>query len=231
METSGRSLRSHFMRPLLLLLLGAIPALSQPFSFGVKGGVPLTDFVNAATSTNANGFLNFATHTDRYIVGVTAELRLPFGLGVEVDALYRHLNYQSSSQVVGVTTTTTNANTTGNAFEFPIMGKYRFGTKVIHPFVDAGVAFDTLQGLKQAVTSTVLSVTNSNTSSTSAPLQLQNTTTRGFVTGAGLDFHFLIIHIQPEIRYTRWGAQHFFDVSGLLHSNQNQAEFLLGITF
>src|ERR1022692_2279735 len=114
METSGRSLRSHFMRPLLLLLLGAIPALSQPFSFGVKGGVPLTDFVNAATSTNANGFLNFATHTDRYIVGVTAELRLPFGLGVEVDALYRHLNYQESSGTVPVA-----SSTTARDFEFP----------------------------------------------------------------------------------------------------------------
>jgi opacity protein-like surface antigen len=216
------------MRPLLLLSLAAIPAFSQPFSFGVKAGVPLTDFVDAASGNTASGFLDFATHTNRYIVGVTGELRLPFGLGVEVDALYRHFNYESTSQSVNVVT---NANTTGNAFEFPIMGKYRFGTKVIHPFVDAGVAFDTLQGLKQAITSTVAGSTNSTNSSTSTPSQLQNTTTRGFVTGAGLDFHFLVIHIQPEIRYTRWGAQHFLDVSGLLHSNQNQAEFLLGITF
>lgn len=216
------------MRPLLLLLFGAIPAFSQPFSYGVKAGVPLTDFINAAGSTNASGFLDFATHTNRYIVGVTGELRLPFGLGVEVDALYRHVNYQSTS---GAVDAITKANTTGNAFEFPIMGKYRFGTKVIHPFVDAGVAFDTLQGLKQAITTAVAGSTNSTNSSTSTPSQLQNTTTRGFVTGAGLDFHFLVIHIQPEIRYTRWGAQHFLDVSGLLHSNQNQAEFLLGITF
>jgi opacity protein-like surface antigen len=228
METSGRSLRTHFMRSLLLLSLAAIPAFSQPFSFGVKAGVPLTDFVDAASGNTASGFLDFATHTNRYIVGVTGELRLPFGLGVEVDALYRHVNYQSTS---GAVDAITKANTTGNAFEFPIMGKYRFGTKVIHPFVDAGVAFDTLQGLKQAITTAVAGSTNSTNSSTSTPSQLQNTTTRGFVTGAGLDFHFLVIHIQPEIRYTRWGAQHFLDVSGLLHSNQNQAEFLLGITF
>ena len=228
METSGRSLRTHFMRPLLLLSLAAIPAFSQPFSFGVKAGVPLTDFVDSASGNTASGFLDFATHTNRYIVGVTGELRLPFGLGVEVDALYRHVNYQSTS---GAVDAITKANTTGNAFEFPIMGKYRFGTKVIHPFVDAGVAFDTLQGLKQAITTAVAGSTNSTNSSTSTPSQLQNTTTRGFVTGAGLDFHFLVIHIQPEIRYTRWGAQHFLDVSGLLHSNQNQAEFLLGITF
>jgi opacity protein-like surface antigen len=58
-----------------------------------------------------------------------------------------------------------------------------------------------------------------------------NSTTRGYAAGGGLDFKFLIIHIQPEVRYTGWGAKHFFDPSGLLNSNQNQAEFLLGITF
>ena len=230
METSGRKVRTQTMRPLFLLLLGAVPAFPQPFSFGVKAGAPLTDFLSTAESTNASGFIDYATHTNRYIVGVTGELRLPFGLGVELDVLYRHLNYQSSQQLVGITTTTTNTSTTANAFEFPLLGKYRFGTKVLHPFVDAGVSWDTLQGLKQDVTTTVLNVTGSNSSS-STPSQLQHNTTRGYVAGFGLDIHFLIIHIQPEIRYTRWGAQHFFDPNALLHSNQNQGEFLLGITF
>ena len=106
MEASERKLRPHIMRSLFLLLLGAGTAFCQPFSFGVRGGVPLTDFIDAAKSTNANGFLNYATHTDRYIIGVTGELRLPFGLGVELDVLYRHLNYQSSQQLAGITTTT-----------------------------------------------------------------------------------------------------------------------------
>jgi opacity protein-like surface antigen len=216
------------MRPLLLLLLGAIPAFSQLVSFGVKAGVPLTDFINAASGDTPSGFIDFASHTNRYIVGATGELRLPFGLGIELDVLYRHFNYQSTQQITNLLTS---GNTTGNAFEFPLMGKYHFGKKVVSPFVDAGVSWDTLQGLTQTVTSTVLGATGSSSSSTSSPSQLQNTTTRGFVTGAGLDFHFLLIHIQPEIRYTRWGAQHFLDLSGLLHSNQNQAEFLVGVTF
>jgi hypothetical protein len=58
-----------------------------------------------------------------------------------------------------------------------------------------------------------------------------NSTTRGYVAGGGLDFEFRRIHIQPEVRYTRWGAKHFFDPSGLLNSNQNQAEFPPGIAF
>lgn len=229
METSGRTLRNQIMRPLLLLLLGATPAFSQLFSYGVKGGVPLTDFVNAASGTNPSGFIDFATHTNRYIIGATGELHLPFGFSIEADALYRHFNYQETAQGVDVLT---NSSTTGNAFEFPILGKYRFlKTKLVRPYVDAGVAFDTLQGLSQAVSNTLFSSGTTTKTSTGTPSQLQNSTTRGYVFGGGLDIKILILHIQPEIRYTRWGAQHFFDPSGLLHSSENQGEFLLGVTF
>jgi len=218
------------MRPLLLLLLSATPACSQLFSFGVKGGVPLTDFVNAASGTGFGGFVDFATHTNRYIIGATGELHLPFGLSVEADVLFRHFNYQESQMGVD---TFTSSNTTGNAWEFPILGKYRFlkKPKIARPYVDAGVAFDTLQGLSQAVRSTIFSGNGTTTTSSGTPSQLENSTTRGYVFGGGLDIKFLVIHIQPEIRYTRWGAHHFLDPSGLLHSNENQGEFLLGITF
>ena len=180
METSSCKLRTHFMRPLLLLLFGAVSAYCQPFSFGVKAGVPLTDFVNAASSSpNPNGFLDFATHTNRYIVGATGELHLPFHLGIEVDALYRHLDYQSTSQVISGTTTTTLTSTTGtNAWEFPILGKFRFGTPLLHPFVDAGVAWDTLQGLTQNVQTTITNVTGSGSSASTAAAQVANNTTR-----------------------------------------------------
>ena len=76
------------MRLLFLLIAGAAGAFCQPFSFGVKAGVPLTDFLSATENQN----VRYVTATNRYIGGVTAELHLPFGLGVEVDALYRHLN-------------------------------------------------------------------------------------------------------------------------------------------
>ena len=49
--------------------------------------------------------------------------------------------------------------------------------------------------------------------------------------GAGLSVKVLVIHVSPEIRFTRWGAQHFIDPNGMLHSNANQGEFLVGITF
>jgi opacity protein-like surface antigen len=216
------------MRLLFPFLLSAAAAFSQPFSFGLRGGVPMTEFLDATKSQN----FSFTTSTNLYIVGPTAELRLPFGLGVEVDALYRHFSYNGSGGTLGIggiTTALTSTNTSGSAWEFPLLLKYRFPMKIVRPYVDGGVAWDTLSGLTQAVTSTVAGITSK--SSTSSPAELSNNTSRGFVMGVGLDIKALVIHVSPEIRYTRWGAQHFVDPNGLLHSNLNQAEFLVGITF
>jgi opacity protein-like surface antigen len=213
------------MKPLCLLILAAAAALAQPFSIGVKGGMPLTDFVSVVRAQN----INASTTTNRYILGVTGEARLPFGLGVEVDLLYRHFRYSSSSVIGNLTSNLTNIDTTSGAWEFPILAKYRFKGKIVRPFVDAGVAWDKLSGLTQTVTNVVASVTNSKT--TSSPAELSNDTTRGFVMGAGVDVKALVIHISPEVRFTRWGAKHFIDPTGLLNSKQNQAEFLVGITF
>ena len=135
------------MRPLFLLLFGAVSAWAQPFSFGVKAGVPLNNFLNAAQSQQ----FAFNATTNRYIVGPTAELHLPFGLGVEFDILYRRFDYNGSGTLVDVVT---NSRTTGNAWEFPLLAKYRFPMKIVHPYVDAGVAWDKLSGLTQTITST-----------------------------------------------------------------------------
>jgi opacity protein-like surface antigen len=191
----------------------AVPACCQVFSFGIRGGVPLTDF--ASTVQNQN--FTFNTTTGRYVIGPTAELRLPFGLGVEVDALYRHMSYTGSGLAGSIIGSSLNSGD----WEFPVLGKYRFPGKIARPYVDAGVAFDKLMGVTQSVKQSVAS---------GNPVIVNKDSTVGFVVGAGLDLHF-VIHISPEIRFTRWGSQQFIDPTGLLHSNQNQAEVLLGITF
>jgi opacity protein-like surface antigen len=212
------------MKPLFLLLFGAVSAWAQLFSYGVKAGVPLTEFLDAAKSQQ----FAFNSTTNRFIVGPTAELHLPFGLGIEFDILYRHFDYNGSGTLAGIVTS---SSATGNAWEFPLLAKYRFPKmKIVHPYVDAGVAWDKLSGLTQAITSTV-APNRTATTSTSDPAQLNATATRGFVMGAGLSVKVLVIHLSPEVRFTRWGAQHFIDPSGLLHSNLSQGEFLLGITF
>jgi len=213
------------MKLLCLLILSAAAAWAQPFSFGVKGGMPMIDFLNVAHTQN----IDTSTTTNRYIVGVTGEARLPFGLGVEVDVLYRHFRYSSSSVANNLSSNITNIDTTSGAWEFPLLAKYRFHGTIVHPFVDAGVVWDTLSGLTQTVTSVVATISKSSTTST--PAELSKTTTRGYVTGVGVDVKALVIHITPEVRYTRWGAQHFLDPNGRVNSNQNQAEFLVGFTF
>jgi opacity protein-like surface antigen len=214
------------MRTLCLLLLGAAAASAQPFGVGIKAGLPLSDFVSAANSGN----FRFDTTTNRYILGPSVELRLPKGFGIELDVLYRHFGYNSVSTISGITTTITDARTSSSAWEFPLVVKYKFGElPLLHPYVEAGVSWNKLTGLTQDVTTTVAGIVNS--SSTSKPAELSNSSTRGFVMGVGVDFKALVIHITPEIRYTRWGAKQFIDPNGLLNSNQNQAEFLVGFKF
>ena len=211
------------MRPVCLLLFAAAAAFSQPIGFGLKGGMPMTDFIDAASS----GRFTASTVTNRYIIGPTVELRLPFGFGIEADALYRHFSFNTNG-LVGIGGSVA-SDTTSGAWEFPLLAKYRFKGKLVRPFVDAGVSWDKLSGVTQAVKSIVNNV--ANTSTTSDPFELKNGTTRGFVFGAGLDLKVLLIHVSPEVRFTRWGAQHFIDTAGLINSKQNQAEFLVGLTF
>jgi opacity protein-like surface antigen len=224
----------------LVLLLGTVPALSQSFGlfeFGIKGGVPLTDFVNASLAYG--GFGNYVETTNRYIVGPTAEFRLPFGLSVEFDALYRHLNYEFGNPAcLGGTvlyTCVLRSSTAGSAWEFPLLAKYRFYGKSLRPYVDAGVAWNTMSGFHQTTEYVPASgqpnVPQTTTGILSPPAELLNETVVGFATGVGVDIHALLLHFSPEIRYTRWGAKNFSSQDGGLFSNQNQVECLLGITF
>ena len=95
---------------------------------------------------------------------------------------------------------------------------------MVRPYLDAGVAWDTIAGLKETIVSVTLPVQSS-------PSDLQRNTTMGFVVGGGVDIHAVFLHISPEIRFTRWNSTQISDALGLLHSNLNQGEFLVGLTF
>jgi hypothetical protein len=198
----------------------ASPGSAQLFSAGVKAGVPATNFLGNADY--------YSPTMNRYIVGGTVELRLPLGLGVEVDALYRHYGYSGGSY--------TSDKTTMGDWEFPILAKYRLPGRILRPFVDAGPAVDTLSGTSQT-TSLLLTDNQLVTNTTSSPGELNQRTIAGFVAGAGADLHAARLHVLPELRYTRWKDEHFEYTQSppaphfALHSNLNQVEFLLGITF
>jgi len=194
--------------------------MAQPFSAGIKAGLPLTDFLNVAAGSAS-------TNTNRYLIGPEAELRLPFGLSFEIDALYRHFSY--TSVLGGPTTNTVTSTGSAGNWEFPVVAKYRFPAKIVRPYLEAGVAWDTLSGLTNAASNALCTLTACS-NAVVAPPTAQSKSTMGVVLGGGLDIHAIVIHVAPEIRFTRW-AGNYFNLSGVLDSGKNQAEFLVGITF
>jgi hypothetical protein len=228
------------MRCLLLFTIFAIATMAQPVSFGIKGGVPLTDLLNAGyVFAGPGGSATYTSMTSPYIVGPTVEVRLPLGLAIEVDALYRHLNYTSTFEtcllcgsLAGVSGVT---KTAAGDWEFPLVVKYRLHTKRVQPYVDIGVAVEILTNLTETgfmQSFNIYGVSPPMNAAGSIPMELNERAVAGFVTGAGVDVHLLFLHLSPEIRYTRWGAQQFVaPFGGGLSSNLNQVEFLLGITF
>ena len=75
---------------LAAVLLLACDANGQRFFFGVKGGTPLSDANRSAEIySRFSGYGPWSLSTRRYTVGGTFEVRVPFGLYVEVDALYK----------------------------------------------------------------------------------------------------------------------------------------------
>jgi opacity protein-like surface antigen len=203
-------------RMLCLLLFCAASAFGQ-VSLGVKAGVPLND----AFATGTVPGISYFSEAKRYTVGPTFELHLPHRVSVEFDALYRSFDYRSlTSSVAGVVSS---AWTSNSDWEFPLLLKYRFkGKPLVHPFLDAGAAFNHISGVTRLATAVA----------SFSPTELAHSFTGGFVVGAGVDIKALVIHIQPELRYTRWGQANFQSaVSGGLSSQQNQIEFLVGINF
>jgi len=200
------------MRLVLLFVAGTTSVFGQ-LSFGIRGGVPFTNFFQAASNPGQT----FASSSTRFILGPTAELHFPAGFSLEADALFRRFHYDASANLVDETI----RNTATNAWEFPLLLKYRTPGAFVRPYLDGGVAFDHWSGVTQTIATAGGPTSKSDTSGSNA----------GFVVGAGIELRLPLVKLSPEIRYTRWGAANVTDLGGALRSNQNQAEFLIGLTF
>jgi hypothetical protein len=232
-------MQTRLPKYLLLFLMVARPVGAGQLWLGIKGGVPLTNPFNSASpfgslTTNLPGTI-FTSSNNRYTMGPTVELHLPAGLGIEMEALYRHFSYSLVGSVgkdyCCLVFLLVTSRTTGGSWEFPLLLKYRFATRITKPYLVAGLAIDTLSGLTTTTVSTIVPFQQTTTLTTSNPGELKDTTTTGFVSGVGTDLHAIGVHITPEIRYTRWGAAHFATLDRGRLSNPNQLEFLVGITF
>jgi hypothetical protein len=175
-------------------------------SLGVMLGTNLTGDLRTATlgpieTGNASFSVITSSGHRQLIIGPTFELRLPFGLSVESDALHRSI---SQEEIVSVDGTRTNGGTTSfPTWEFPVLAKYGFHIRGVKPFVGLGPSFRRLQSLTG-----------------SSPY--------GIVTGAGVTFQMRHVTVTPSIRYTHWAPNQPWDFGGPL---QNQTAFLAGFAF
>ena len=187
-------------RTFLLLFVFISIAASQPVSAGLKVGAPLTDALN---TPNVSGFAQSAASTHRYAIGPYVELRLPFRFSLEVDALYRSYEYRLGSGA---------ATTSVGTWEFPFLAKYKLLKVPVKPYVEGGVVFSRLTGIKDLI-------------------ELNHRANYGISLGAGVEIHALVLRISPEIRYDGVAFRNFDSLGGTLQSNRNPAIFLVGIGF
>jgi hypothetical protein len=211
---------------LVVGMAGALPcAFGQHLSFGAIGGASLTDdFHNEIIGifpSPQGGLVSVPTRfystSKDYIVGPMVELGLPLHLSVEIDGLYRPLNFTSAAVNPDGSLNSVAPNTVVT-WEFPILGKYRFPIHRVEPFVEVGPSFRTSGNLNGASPSN-----------------------HGFTLGVGVEGHLRKLRIAPTVRYTRWAADEVrcfavprsgcsLDIQQPL-TIRNQAEFLVGFSF
>ncbi len=172
------------MPRLAVILLFAPAVFAQHLSYGVIGGVPVTDLVSNQTGS-------------RYTIGPTIQLLLPLGIGIEADALYRPLDFQapSANPFFGL------LPASGSQWRFPILLQYRLGTPLIKPFLEAGASFEHISGISKAV------------SSIHSPGDLLQSSSAGLILGAGLDLKAPFVRLTPGFRYTRQSSAALRDIS------------------
>jgi opacity protein-like surface antigen len=205
------------IRLALLCFIATATAQAQLIGGGIKFGAPLTEAKVAFNPSNA--FESDAS----YVLGPQFELRLPAGFAIEFNALYTNLKLQPTS--LAATALGLNAFD-ADSWEFPLLGKKKFGSGALRPFVGIGASFRRLTNVKNIGSFIVGSDASSN------PDDYEGRNSTGFVIGAGLEIRALFIRLSPEIRFTRWGTKSLGEgVRNVFRLNENQGQVLIGISF
>jgi len=223
----------------LLFLFLTSPAFSQEVHWGVKGGTPITDHFQTVRSPALQA--GYWSKVNRYTVGPTLEVNLPFRLGLEFGMLYKRQHFtglavsSTRGPMFPIDVSVTH-KTTANSWEFPILLKYSLSNRRTDPFVEWGASLQYLSNVRQVRTTARFPGPTLEITTTDKPAELQRTFNTGFVMGTGVEFRVPPVRISPEFRSTIWGFRNFRSFSfaypnGLLDSSQTQIEVLLGISF
>ena len=208
---------------LIAVLVLAGHARAQQIGFGVKGGVRATGDINTP------GF-GPGSESKRYVIGPAAELALPFGIGIEVDALYRRVGFRTSD---GNLTGSFQASYRANSWEFPILFKDKLPFPFLKPFWEAGYAPRHISGSYSAIGWTADIPTGKVTNYTSKG-DWKPGVSHGLVAGIGAETGLGKIHVSGELRYTRWNNDPIgfsTHTGNYVNMSQNQVDFLVGFTW
>jgi len=205
--------------------------MGQPVAIGVEGGIRATGDLSG-TLNPLGAILN--PESKRYIVGPKLEVRLPWHVSFEFDALYRDIGF------TGITGFLNGGCCGGsvtrerlNSWEFPMIVKYRFpGVRWLHPFAGVGYSPRILYGRY----ATLGSYVNQDTGALmyySGKTNIRYPVTQGLVISGGVGFGARHVLISPELRYVHWNADFVNDFGeGPGYSSpQNELFVLVGIAW
>jgi Outer membrane protein beta-barrel domain len=219
-------------RCLVIMLVCLCKASGRSIGVGVKAGVPLTENfqtgIGGYTHTNSTS----SSKTRRYTVGVSASAHLPFRLGVEIDALYRRLNYDwfattfVSSADGGLIYTWSNAS--GNRLDVPILLRW---SPIRHLYAVGGPSFGIHYGFdEQLHTIQNLVIAGYSDKSVKIGEPFAHRVSSGVTFGLGWDAGTGGLHVKPEVRCSHWISS-AFDGFPELQPSTNDVELLLGFEF
>ncbi|HVZ61433.1 MAG TPA: outer membrane beta-barrel protein, partial [Terriglobales bacterium] len=167
--------------------------------------------------------------TGRWTIGPTVELRLVYGFSVEVDALYRGYREQStflSSEIiaddVAIPPFSVLSRTDTKVWDFPVLLKYRFGSRSFRPFVDAGYTWN--HATSDVTTFTVCQGSSSLCSTSNYYNAYRRTSftdsSSGPAGGVGVEFKLGKFKLAPEVRYMHYS-----------NPTSNLVTIMLGFTY
>jgi hypothetical protein len=168
-------MHGFFRKLLVFSAMAGAGAFAQNIGFGVRGGLPLSDFLSAESRVGA--LTRVVKGKGNVIIGPMLDVRLPMGLGIEADALYRRWD------ATGLLSTGSRST-----WDFPVYGKIRAPAVIVRPYAGAGINFQHLGDVGKLLGGTLV-----------------DSNRRGFLAAGGVELKVPMVRISPEIRFTRWG--------------------------
>ncbi len=172
------------------------------FSAGFKLGAPIND------SSSRNSLYSQYTQ-GHWTGGPSFEVHMPYRFSIEFDALYHNsrLNQELPFQLGPSLNTFSYASVQKtNSWDYPLLLKYRFQVRSLHPFVSAGYQWTHNSNRSVASYSCIGPRGSCTPSDYPAPVGgtfRSSNTQGGPAAGVGVDFKTRYMSISPEVRFNR----------------------------